>query len=257
MILDKQGEKLASYAKTNWYNEGKKSNKYFLNLLKRQQGRSDMNSLLINGIETTDPTQIKTHVKEFYQNLYNHQRRTDIDERFLENMFSVDEELKQNIHAEITLNELWKTLKSLKATTPGPDGISNTYLKKLLDILGPLIVEAWNYSLIKEELMASHSRSLLRLIPKPGKDKRELKNWRPITLSNCDHKLITKSYNNRLLNVIKNYITPTQTAYIKGRNISDNLRLLNSKNPSINIVSGSFPIKGNIWLNRMHTIIPK
>ena len=29
------------------------------------------------------------------------------------------------------------------------------------------------------------------------------------------------------------------------------------KNPSINIVSGSLPIKGNIWLNGMHTIIPK
>jgi len=36
VILQEQGEKLALRAKTRWYNEGEKSNKYFLNLLKRQ-----------------------------------------------------------------------------------------------------------------------------------------------------------------------------------------------------------------------------
>jgi hypothetical protein len=119
-------------------------------------------------------------------------------------------------------------LRSLKATTPGPDGMSNVYLKKLWDIIGPLLLDAWKYSIANGEMTTSHRFSILRLIPKPGKDKRELKNWRPITLSNCDHKLITKAYNNRLLNAIKTQITPTQTAYLKGRNISDNLRLVNA-----------------------------
>ncbi len=32
-------------------------------------------------------------------------------------------------------------------TTPGPDGISNLYIKKLWYILGPVILDAWNYSL--------------------------------------------------------------------------------------------------------------
>jgi len=227
-ILEQQGQKLASLAKTKWYNEGEKSNKYFLNMLKRQQSRSEMDCLIINGIETKDPKQISEHVQHFYQELYNHNRRTEIDPTFLSEMFVVDAHQNETIDKEITLQELWQTLRSLKATTPGPDGISNSYLKKMFDILGPLIVDAWKYSLAQNTLMMSHQKSLLRLIPKPGKDKRELKNWRPITLSNCDHKLITKTYNNRLLRIINNYITPTQTAYIKGRNISDNLRLLNS-----------------------------
>ena len=57
------------------------------------------------------------------------------------------------------------------------------------------------------------------------KDITLIKNWRPITLSNCDHKLNTRLYNNRILKAIENEITCTQIAYIKGRNISDNLRL--------------------------------
>ena len=94
--------------------------------------------------------------------------------------------------------------------------------------MGPLILNAWKYSIAIGELTISHKYSILRLIPKPGKDQRDLKNWRPITLSNCDHKLITKTYNTRILNAIKSHITPTQTAYLKGRNISDNLRLINA-----------------------------
>jgi len=142
-ILSEQGEKLANLARTKWYNEGEKSNKYFLNMLKRQQSRSDMNCLIINGVECTNGDIIKEHVKDFYQHLYNHGRYTQIEPSFFDNMFTIEADLNDSIKADITLNELWQTLKSLRATTPGPDGISNTYLKKLFDIMGPLIIDAW------------------------------------------------------------------------------------------------------------------
>ena len=141
-------------------------------------------------------------------------------------MFTVQQHFHYNIHAPITLDEMWNTIKSIRATTPGPDGISNLYIKKLWYILGPIILEAWNYSITTNNLPPSHKTSLLRLIPKRDKGTTLIKNWRPITLSNCDHKLITRQYNNRMLKAIENEITYTQRAYIKGRNISDNLRLL-------------------------------
>ncbi len=77
-----------------------------------------------------------------------------------------------------------------------------------------------------KNLPPSHKTSLLRLIHKKDKDTTLIKNWRPKTLSSCDHKLITRLYNNRILKSIENEITSTQTAYIKGCYISDNLRLL-------------------------------
>jgi hypothetical protein len=141
-------------------------------------------------------------------------------------MFEVSPEVNGMISAPLTVNELWTNLKNARATTPGPDGLSNTFIKKLWDIIGPLIVDAWNHSILTNELAPSHKQSLLHLIPKIGKDMTHLKNWRPITLSNCDHKLITRTYNARLLSAISEYITPTQTAYIKGHNIADNLRTL-------------------------------
>ena len=35
--------------------------------------------------------------------------------------------------------------------------------------------------------------SVITLLPKEGKDAKDIKNWRPITLTNCDAKIITKA----------------------------------------------------------------
>ena len=76
------------------------------------------------------------------------------------------------------------------------------------------------------KLPPSHKTSILKLIPKAGKDLSKLTNWRPITLSNCDHKLITKIYSNRLCLNLKENIAERQTAYLKGRMINDNIRAM-------------------------------
>ena len=69
---------------------------------------------------------------------------------------------------------------------------------------------------------------------------KDLKNWRPITLSNCDHKTITKTLSRIMSTQIERIISGSQTAYLKGRSISDNLRLvalankLANKDPRMN-----------------------
>ena len=90
--------------------------------------------------------------------------------------------------------------------------------------MGPLISQAWNHSLVTGNLSPSHRMSFLRLIPKAGKDAKKLTNWRPITLSNCDHKIVTKAYSIRMAEKVKLVIMERQTAYLKGRLINDNIR---------------------------------
>jgi len=230
-ILNNQGKALAWKTRTKWYNEGEKSNKYFLNLLKGSANRVEMPKLLNEGRLIVEPKEISKVVNLYYERLYNRGPR-DISEEekeaFLANMFKIENNESEAITAPITLEELWLALKPLKDTAPGPDGISHIYLKKLWQILGPLILEAWNFSMQTNKMPPSHENSYLRLIPKAGKDKLLLANWRPITLSNCDHKLITRVYNSRLIRVLGNYITSTQTAYLKQRNITDNIRLISN-----------------------------
>jgi hypothetical protein len=126
------------------------------------------------------------------------------------------------------------TLRTCKDSAPGPDGISYSHLAAVWPTMGKLITDAWKYSLETKHLPISHRTSFLKLIPKAGKNQKDLANWRPITLSNCDHKLITKLYCTRIADKIKDKICGNQTAYLKGRVISDNIRFLIAAIETIN-----------------------
>ena len=93
-------------------------------------------------------------------------------------------------------------------------------------IYGPLLLDSWLYSMETGSLLTSHRSSYLRLIPKDGKDQSVLKNWRPITLSNCDIKIITKTIARKMTMNLTSIIGQNQTAYMKGRQITDNLHIM-------------------------------
>ena len=78
----------------------------------------------------------------------------------------------------------------------------------------------------KKELSTSHRQAVIKLIEKKNKDKRFIKNWRPISLLNVDYKIISKARASRLKQVLPNLISLQQTAYIENRFIGENGRLI-------------------------------
>ena len=67
--------------------------------------------------------------------------------------------------------------------------------------------------------------SVISLIFKKG-SKNELKNYRPISLTNTDYKIIAIIFAKRLQKILSGIINENQTAYIKGRYIGMNARLI-------------------------------
>ena len=61
-------------------------------------------------------------------------------------------------------------------------------------------------------------------IPKPNQPRDEISGYRPITLLNCDLKLIMLILANRLQRPLDYIIDVTQSAFLRGRDISDNVR---------------------------------
>ena len=91
-------------------------------------------------------------------------------------------------------------------------------------MMGPIILNSWSYSLETGSSPSSHLESVITLLPKEGKDTKDIKNWRPITLSNCDSKIITKALSQKTAKVLESIVDPSQTAYVPGRSVADNLR---------------------------------
>lgn len=72
----------------------------------------------------------------------------------------------------------------------------------------------------------SQRLSLITLLFKKKGDPPNLNNYRPISPTNTDYKIIAFIFANRLQNILDKIIHINQSAYIKGRNIALNARLI-------------------------------
>ena len=229
ILVENKGQRLAEKLGTKWYQEGEKSTRYFLRLLNRSCPDNFKELTLGNGVVSTDPKEIEKEIVTFYKNLYENYDRTilqECDDVFFSEVIPIENNKSNEISAPITIEELARVLRTTKDSAPGPDGISYSIWKELWEETGQLLLDSWNYSLQVGKLAPSHKISFLKLIPKQGKDNKLLTNWRPITLSNCDHKMFTKLYTNRITERVVDSIGENQTAYLKGRLINDNVRSL-------------------------------
>ena len=74
--------------------------------------------------------------------------------------------------------------------------------------------------------MSFSETSSYKTYRKKDRDKKSIKNWRPISLLNIDTKLIFKVLPERLKNVLHSLISSDQIANAKGRFISEGVRLI-------------------------------
>ena len=127
-----RGKQLADRLKTKWYNEGERSNKYFLALLKRREAMGQLNELEINGNHVTDEKTIEAEITRFYTDLYNQQLTQKTDDELaglLRNLEELNHDEIAKIQQPITLAMLKETLRDSADSCPGPDGIPYSYIK--------------------------------------------------------------------------------------------------------------------------------
>ncbi len=214
-------------ANAKWYEHGEKSNKFFFDQVKFKAKQKLIGEIADGALKYVGQSEVMNGIRNFYQKLYSKEDRTDNlrkDNLFFEKCNKLSDVNKQLMDEQISLKEMYKALTSCKNTAPGPDGIPYLVYKVFWGQLGPILKEAWDYSLLTGKLPASHEESIITLLPKEGKDIRDIKNWRPITLSNCDAKIITKAFAMRLNPILESIIDPSQTAYVPGRSVMDNTR---------------------------------
>ena len=81
-------------------------------------------------------------------------------------------------------------------------------------------------SFITGELSTSQKQAIIKLIEKKDRDKRFIKNWRPISLLNVDMKLMSKVLASRLKSVISTIVNENQVTCVNNRFISESSRLI-------------------------------
>src|SRR5689334_24862842 len=126
------------------------------------------------------------------------------------------------LSAPITAEELTAVVRRLPPRrSPGPDGLPYEWYRTYLPFMTPLLLELYNGILNGDDPPASWFTTTLTLLPKPDRDHTQIRNWRPITLANCDAKIFSKILANRLATVLPRLLNPDQAGFVKGRSAPD------------------------------------
>ena len=112
--------------------------------------------------------------------------------------------------------------------TPGSDSLPCEFYKVFWNDLAEIQLNALNFSLETGQLSISQRRGIVKLIPKKDAELIPIKNWRPLTLLNCDYKIASKAIASGIKTFLPKLISDDQTGFLKSRCISENIRLLDS-----------------------------
>jgi len=92
--------------------------------------------------------------------------------------------------------------------------------------LGFFLVNSINFGFSNKELSSTQKEGVITDIPISNKNKKLIKNWRPISLLNVTYKIATGCIANRIKKVLPLIIEPDQSGFMSNRSTCDNLRLL-------------------------------
>ena len=141
---------------------------------------------------------------------------------------SLNDSDKQKYEGLLTKKECLEVLKTMESgKSPGTDSLPAGFYKVFWKDAPPFLLRCLNKSHQKGKLALTQRRGIL-LIPKKDKALQELKNWRPISLLNCDYKIASKVIASRLQVDLQNLIDNDQTGFLKGRSIAENICLINN-----------------------------
>ncbi|KAL0318194.1 UNVERIFIED_CONTAM: Transposon TX1 uncharacterized protein [Sesamum calycinum] len=107
---------------------------------------------------------------------------------------------------------------------PGPDGYSSGFFKAAWPVVGEEITAAVMDFFTTGRLLKQVNATLITLIPKVSAPSL-VDDFRPISCCNVIYKIITKILVIRIRGILDKLISPSQTAFVPGRSISDNVLL--------------------------------
>ena len=108
---------------------------------------------------------------------------------------------------------------------PGPDGFPAEFYQQFWDVIKGDLMQMF-HDLHKDDLpLFSLNFGVITLVPKTqGASK--IQQYRPICLLNVSFKIFTKVATIRINSVADHLISPTQTAFMRGRNILERVVIL-------------------------------
>lgn len=214
------------------YISANKSGKHLASVVKRTMKRNNISlkDESSNQIITNNKI-INNEFRLFYKKLYSSEIKDEDPISFLKSinlkrLLQIQKEELRKDFTNIEIEDAINTLPSKKA--PGMDGLPFEFYSTFWSSISPLFMEVIRSFVNNHKLPETMYLSTISVIPKPGRDCNKPSDFRPISLINCDKKIITKVINNRLTTILPSIIHHDQSGFIPNRDLKTKILYLSN-----------------------------
>ena len=212
-------------SRSKWEFHADRPSKYFMNLEKRNACKRTIYRLqLDDGSIITDQKEILKQQMLFYKNLYQAEGEADLS--YIEDLEAPKITLSQKefLDSDISQGEIARSIKQMANNkSPGTDGLPVEFYKMFYGKLKSLLFSLFEEIIEEKSFHLSAKRGIISLLEKVGQSILKLKSWRPLSLLNVDFKVFSKILASRLHTVLNDIIHDSQTGFIKGRYMAENI----------------------------------
>ncbi|KAH9662191.1 reverse transcriptase domain-containing protein [Citrus sinensis] len=219
-----------------WVREGDSNTRFFHAMFRKKRQifhvhriRDDSSSEWI-----TDPSAVATSAVGFYRGLLSGDagqfQQADFDT--IPTLVTAEDDVV--LCREPDIDDVRRAVFSIDPeSAPGPDGFCSRFYQVCWDIVGRDLLDAVLDYFRGSAMPRGFQSTLLVLLPK----KESPSSWadfRPISLCNVSNKVITKLLVQRLSTILPRIISPTQSGFVPGRVIHDNVLLVQELTHDLN-----------------------
>lgn len=212
-------------AACKWLAEGERNTKFFHSLVKKKRNQNKIHKIQHNGTILIKENEIQQSGVEFFEQLLacNSDAMVPDDLQWIPNLLN-NEDLNF-LTACPTMRELKEIVFSISPdSTASPDGFSAHFFQICWELISYDLLEATEDFFKGGQVPRNFTTTTIVLIPKT-ESPITWKAFRPISLCNVTGKILAKLLNGRLTPLLTRIISPSQSGFIQGRMIVDNILL--------------------------------
>lgn len=227
-------------SRDKWLSRGDRNSHFFHISVNAARARNNIDKLVNAEGEEVFSEAAKGEVAvDFFRNLFRSTNPAPFTDWFNDMQPRVSEQLNMDLLRPVTNLEIKEAVFSINPTkAPGPDGMSGLFFQKLWTIIEEQVIaevqKFFNFGILPKEWNYTH----LCLIPKIA-DPKTVSDLRPISLCSVIYKIVSKIMVRRLQPWLQVLISPTQSAFVSQRLMSDNITIVHELVHSLG-ASGSF-----------------
>ncbi|KAL9238855.1 hypothetical protein vseg_013227 [Gypsophila vaccaria] len=224
-LLEAKHRFLIQRSKAKWAQQGDDNTTFFHSCIKerRQYNRVVMIKDPTRRVADTNAT-IQSAFLHYYKQLLGTSARVDhVHVNTVKWGICIKEDQWAALLSVPSDQEIKEAMFSIDDTkAPGPDGYTSRFFKDTWDVIGKEVVQAVRAFFQNGKLLQQVNNTNLVLVPKVDSPV-DVKDFSPIACCNVLYKCFSKLICAKLIEVLPGIICESQTAFIKGRSILDNI----------------------------------